>query len=62
VLQAHCRQALAGYKVPKAFRWVDTVRRSPAGKPDYAWARDVSTPAGPAGPGEPGRSANSSVV
>jgi 3-oxocholest-4-en-26-oate---CoA ligase len=54
VLQAHCRQALAGYKVPKAFRWVDTVRRSPAGKPDYAWARDAA--------GSPGGSANSSVV
>jgi acyl-CoA synthetase (AMP-forming)/AMP-acid ligase II len=56
VLQAHCRRALAGYKVPKAFHWVEAVRRSPAGKPDYAWAREVSTSA------EPGGSANSSVV
>jgi 3-oxocholest-4-en-26-oate---CoA ligase len=71
-LQAHCRQALAGYKVPKAFHWVDAVRRSPAGKPDYAWAREVAGPAGSAGSAglagsadsaeSPGGSANSSVV
>ena len=41
-LRAHCRRSLAGYKVPKAFRWVDRVVRSPAGKPDYAWARSVA--------------------
>ncbi len=61
-LRAHCHQALAGYKAPKAFRWVETVRRSPAGKPDYAWAREVSTPAEPGEPADPGGSANSSVV
>jgi fatty-acyl-CoA synthase len=43
VLRAHCRAELAGYKVPKAFVWVDQVVRSPAGKPDYAWAREVAT-------------------
>jgi 3-oxocholest-4-en-26-oate---CoA ligase len=41
-LRAHCRRSLAGYKVPKAFHWVDRVVRSPAGKPDYAWARSVA--------------------
>jgi acyl-CoA synthetase (AMP-forming)/AMP-acid ligase II len=41
-LRAHCRASLAGYKVPKAFHWVDEVVRSPAGKPDYAWARSVA--------------------
>ena len=41
-LRAHCRLSLAGYKVPKAFCWVDRVVRSPAGKPDYAWARAVA--------------------
>ena len=41
-LRAHCRLSLAGYKVPKAFCWVDRVVRSPAGKPDYAWARSVA--------------------
>ncbi|HEY8547311.1 MAG TPA: AMP-binding protein, partial [Acidimicrobiales bacterium] len=40
-LRAHCRRTLAGYKVPKAFFWVDAVERSPSGKPDYAWARRV---------------------
>jgi 3-oxocholest-4-en-26-oate---CoA ligase len=54
-LRDHCRRSLAGYKVPKAFRWVDAVVRSPAGKPDYAWARRV------AGGGQP-PSENSSVV
>jgi 3-oxocholest-4-en-26-oate---CoA ligase len=44
-LRDHCRRTLAGYKVPKAFCWVDRVVRSPAGKADYAWARDqVSSP------------------
>ena len=42
-LRAHCHAALAGYKVPKAFRWVERVVRSPAGKADYAWARAVAT-------------------
>jgi 3-oxocholest-4-en-26-oate---CoA ligase len=42
-LGGHCRASLAGYKVPKAFRWVDRVVRSPAGKPDYAWARSIAT-------------------
>jgi 3-oxocholest-4-en-26-oate---CoA ligase len=41
-LRDHCRRSLAGYKVPKAFCWVDRVVRSPAGKPDYAWARAVA--------------------
>jgi acyl-CoA synthetase (AMP-forming)/AMP-acid ligase II len=40
-LQAHCRERLAGYKVPRALHLVDAVRRSPAGKPDYRWARDL---------------------
>jgi acyl-CoA synthetase (AMP-forming)/AMP-acid ligase II len=41
-LRDHCRTSLAGYKVPKAFCWVERVARSPAGKPDYAWARTVA--------------------
>ena len=40
-LTAHCRERLAGYKVPRAYRFVDAVRRTPVGKPDYAWARTV---------------------
>jgi acyl-CoA synthetase (AMP-forming)/AMP-acid ligase II len=42
VLRTHCRRSLAGYKVPKAYCWVDQVVRSPAGKPDYAWARSIA--------------------
>jgi 3-oxocholest-4-en-26-oate---CoA ligase len=42
-LRNHCHRTLAGYKVPKAFVWVDEVVRSPAGKPDYGWARSVVT-------------------
>jgi 3-oxocholest-4-en-26-oate---CoA ligase len=56
-LRAHCRTVLAGYKVPKAFCWVDRVVRSPAGKPDYAWARQVATRTRP-----DNQSPNSSVV
>jgi acyl-CoA synthetase (AMP-forming)/AMP-acid ligase II len=39
-LQAHCRAALAGYKVPREVRVVDTVPRGPNGKADYRWARE----------------------
>jgi fatty-acyl-CoA synthase len=42
-LGTHARRSIAGYKVPKAFIWVDEVRRSPSGKPDYAWARTRAT-------------------
>ncbi|MFM2301194.1 MAG: hypothetical protein RLZZ84_930 [Pseudomonadota bacterium] len=36
---------LAGYKVPKALIWVDAVQRSPAGKQDYRWAKEVAASA-----------------
>ncbi|MBV9950472.1 MAG: acyl-CoA synthetase [Acidimicrobiia bacterium] len=39
-LQAHAREHLAGYKVPRAVVVVDAVVRAPNGKPDYAWARE----------------------
>jgi 3-oxocholest-4-en-26-oate---CoA ligase len=62
-LRTHCRTALAGYKVPKAFCWVDRVERSPAGKPDYAWARDLAERMARHGGGQAARqSPNSSVV
>ncbi len=38
-LDAFVRQQIAGYKVPRSLWLVDEVKRSPAGKPDYAWAR-----------------------
>ncbi|MDV2478524.1 hypothetical protein ACFWDA_00145 [Rhodococcus zopfii] len=40
-LVAHCRTQLAGYKLPRKIVAVDEVRRSPSGKPDYRWAREV---------------------
>ncbi|GAC58012.1 putative fatty-acid--CoA ligase [Gordonia hirsuta DSM 44140 = NBRC 16056] len=38
-LQEFCRQSLAGYKVPRTVVVVDEVRRTPAGKADYRWAK-----------------------
>ncbi|MDA1301130.1 MAG: acyl-CoA synthetase [Proteobacteria bacterium] len=39
VLLAHCREHLAGYKLPKNVLFVDEVQRAPNGKADYKWAR-----------------------
>jgi acyl-CoA synthetase (AMP-forming)/AMP-acid ligase II len=38
-LQAHAREGLAGYKVPRLLCLVAEVRRGPNGKPDYPWAQ-----------------------
>ncbi len=38
-----CRTAIARYKIPKAFIRTPKVLRSPAGKADYRWAKDVAT-------------------
>jgi acyl-CoA synthetase (AMP-forming)/AMP-acid ligase II len=40
-LQSHCREQLAGYKVPRALHVVSEIVRTPAGKADYEWARTV---------------------
>ncbi|MCB1266168.1 MAG: acyl-CoA synthetase [Mycobacterium sp.] len=37
-LDAFVRRDIAGYKVPRSLWLVEEVKRSPAGKPDYAWA------------------------
>ena len=42
VLLAHAGRRLARYKLPKAIVRVDSVLRSPAGKADYGWARDLA--------------------
>ncbi|MGH3524049.1 MAG: AMP-binding enzyme, partial [Mycobacterium sp.] len=34
------RSEIAGYKVPRSLWLVDEVQRSPAGKPDYRWAKE----------------------
>jgi acyl-CoA synthetase (AMP-forming)/AMP-acid ligase II len=41
-LDAHCREHIAGYKVPRQLTIVDEIVRSPAGKPDYPWAKTVA--------------------
>lgn len=38
-LGAHCRERLAGFKVPRSLVIVDEVVRSPSGKADYRWAK-----------------------
>ncbi|MEV5651073.1 acyl-CoA synthetase [Nocardia sp. NPDC052254] len=40
-LVAHCRNEIAGYKVPRALVVVPSVVRSPSGKADYRWARTI---------------------
>jgi 3-oxocholest-4-en-26-oate---CoA ligase len=39
-LDSFVRREIAGYKVPRSLWYVDEVKRSPAGKPDYRWAKD----------------------
>jgi len=41
-LQAHAREHIAGYKVPRQVTVVDAVHRTAVGKADYAWAKEVA--------------------
>lgn len=41
-LERICREQLSGYKLPKAVFLTDRVRRSPAGKADYRWAKEYA--------------------
>jgi acyl-CoA synthetase (AMP-forming)/AMP-acid ligase II len=52
-LAAHCRGRLAGYKAPKAVTVVDEIKRSPAGKADYRWAKQVVGASAPPAPSRP---------
>ncbi|WP_405622991.1 acyl-CoA synthetase [Streptomyces sp. NBC_00076] len=45
-IQTHCRSRLAGYKIPRRLVITETLRRSPSGKADYRWAREVAASAG----------------
>ncbi|HTK64243.1 MAG TPA: AMP-binding protein [Pseudonocardia sp.] len=47
-LDTHCRESLAGYKVPRRYITVDALTRKANGKPDHAWAAEVvsTTPGG----------------
>jgi acyl-CoA synthetase (AMP-forming)/AMP-acid ligase II len=42
-LVAVCQKSIARYKLPKEFIRTEKVVRSPAGKADYRWARDLAT-------------------
>ncbi len=41
-LRAHCRAALAAYKIPKQILVVESLERSPAGKADYKRLRELA--------------------
>ncbi len=47
-LRDHCRQRLAGFKVPRTIRVVDEVKRTAVGKQDYRWASRVAREPAPA--------------
>ncbi len=44
-LAGHCREHVAGYKVPRRLVLVDEVVRSPVGKADYPWAKRTAAEA-----------------
>ncbi|MFE7649504.1 acyl-CoA synthetase [Streptomyces phaeoluteigriseus] len=44
-IRTHCRARLAGYKIPRQLVITESVRRSPSGKADYRWAREVAVAA-----------------
>ncbi|MFF4565109.1 acyl-CoA synthetase [Streptomyces sp. NPDC001435] len=44
-LQNHCRAQLAGYKIPRQLVITESIQRSPSGKADYRWAREVAVAA-----------------
>lgn len=48
-VRAHCRGRLAGYKLPRQLVLAPVIQRSPSGKADYRWAREVASADG--GPG-----------
>jgi acyl-CoA synthetase (AMP-forming)/AMP-acid ligase II len=41
-LAAHCSTHIARYKLPRELHLVDQMHRSPSGKADYKWAREVA--------------------
>ena len=42
-LRDHCREHLAGYKIPALIAFSESIVRSPSGKADYRWAKNVLT-------------------
>ena len=47
-LQAHVRDQIAGYKVPRSIWLTDAIRRTVSGKADYGWAREYAAAHPPA--------------
>lgn len=41
-IQRHCRQHIAGYKVPRSIVVTESLPRSPSGKPDYTSAKTIA--------------------
>ena len=41
-LRQVAEQHIARYKLPKAVVFVDKIERSPAGKADYRWAKEIA--------------------
>ena len=41
---AHVKRSIADYKAPRRVVFVDEVYRSPSGKADYRWAREIASP------------------
>jgi acyl-CoA synthetase (AMP-forming)/AMP-acid ligase II len=41
-VKQHCRQHVAGYKIPRQITITETVSRMPSGKPDYPWAEKIA--------------------
>ena len=42
VLVAHCKTLIAGFKAPRALHLIKEMKRSPAGKADYPWAKALA--------------------
>ena len=42
-LATHCRDLIARYKLPRQVTLVDAVKRTPAGKADYRWAKEIAS-------------------
>ena len=41
-LANHCRDHVAGYKLPRELHLVDQIQRQPSGKPNYKWAKAIA--------------------
>ena len=48
-LREVCAAKIARYKLPKEFVWVDEIKRTAAGKPNYAWVEQAALRASSAG-------------